>query len=468
MNVRSRLRRLGCAVSFATLGGCAMNSNPAEVTVYHGQGNSQTVSYELGTQGRRSSSQRQLEIGVPEGTRVCLNVLNAHTPGFAYALRVSVDSTPPTPPDFGGLLNLLTSVVPATSAQTTKDVEALFRSTAAGRSRLAPAAAGPGTLREIIDKYKLRLKTLQVELGKVREAIRLSLLPETLLPAQFSTATGENRGIRFAQQEISALPDSAGHFNDPKLEQTIEAWNTEAVPVASGDPDATAVVEAFHQQALTLLAARNAVRDTYLKAAASWRECRAITNGTTTMKLAAIPRSLDQFTGQRDTGNLVQITATSDYRRNVVEIVPLAFLAFPRNVTGFGILNDTVVENVKYAESGSFRVGTMVTTTPLRFGASNEWAFGPGIGTGLIGGDKPALSDFFLGGLMSWRDWLRMGVGYGVSQAPARLINGAAVGKKLPLGDGRDKLSDFIENQRVGTWFLTFTINGLKIKLPGS
>jgi len=33
------------------------------------------------------------------------------------------------------------------------------------------------------------------------------------------------------------------------------------------------------------------------------------------------------------------------------------------------------------------------------------------------------------------------------------------------VGQGREKLSDFIENRRVGTWFLTFTVTGLKLKL---
>ncbi|HVI78333.1 MAG TPA: hypothetical protein VM715_09225 [Candidatus Acidoferrum sp.] len=462
MNIRSVFRTVGSALSVGALGACAMNSNPAEITVYHGQGNSQAVSYELGTQGRRSSSQRQLELSVPEGTRVCMNVLNAHTPGFNYALRVSVDSTPPTPPNFGGLLELLTSVIPGSGTAAGTALNALRNESQKAQELDALNQSDPDSV--FIATYTARLDSLEKDLQTAKEAIRLSLFPETLVTGLTQAPSNERRGLRYAQEQINALPSSEGRFNDPKLEETITAWKQNAPQSAT----MTRVVDALHKSAMVLVAARNAVRDTYSKAAASWRECRAITNGVTTMKLAVTPRSMDEFTGQRDTGSLVQVTATSDYRRNVVEIVPLAFLAFPRNVTGFGVRNDTVVEGVKYAESASFRVGTMVTATPLRFGSSNEWAFGPGFGTGLIGGEKPALSDFFLGGLISWRDWLRMGVGYGVSQAPAGLINGAAVGKPLPLGEGREKLSDFIENRRVGTWFLTFTINGLKIKLPGS
>lgn len=466
MNIRRLCRCISAAVPILALGACALNSNPAEITVYHGQGNSQAVSYEIGRQGRHGSSQRELELELPEGTRVCLNVLNAHTPGFSYALRVAVDSTPPTPPDFGGLLELLTSVLPQASGEAARVTErVLFPNVQS--ARILRLDELPSTLEEMIDIYKRRIAYLEMELNRSKEAIRLSLLPETLQPANLQVATGERRGLRYAQEVIGGLSSQPGHFNDPNLQQSIDGWKEAAEASPGGQtPSAKVVIEALHQQATTLLVARNAVRDTYMKAGPSWRECRAITNGATTVRLAATPRSPDGFTNQRDT-LLVQVTATSDYRRNVVEIVPLAFLAFPRNKTGFGILNDTVVEDVKYAESASFRVGTMVTTTPFRFGRTNEWAFGPGIGTGIIGGDKPALSDFFLGALISWRDWLRLGAGYGISQAPARLINGAAVGETLPLDEGRDKLSDFIENDRVGTWFLTFTINGLKINLPG-
>jgi hypothetical protein len=449
-----RMRRWPNAVPMLVCGfvsACALNANPAEITVYHGQGNSQAVSFDVGAQGRQGTSQRALTLDLPRGTRVCMNVLNAHTPGFTYSLQDSLDATPPTPPSFGGLLNLLSAVIPTagSTATSTSPFTALFR--AASVTELT---------------YPGRLDSLAQDLADAKKVIRESLLPETLLPAQFQVATGEERGLRYAQQRISGLPADSGRFNDPDLEATLNKW--ESAADSSPAESARSIIGALHEHARTLLAARNAIRDTYLKAGPSWRDCRSLANGITTLWLVAKPRVSDDFASQRDTGRIVQLTARTNFSRDALEIVPLAFVAFPHNVTGFSVVNDTVVENVKYADNASFRVGTMVTATPLRFGDSQEWAFGPGIGTGVIGDNKPALSDFFLGGLLSWRDWLRVGGGYGFAQAPGRLINGAATGKPLPLGNGRTALSDFIENKRVGTWFLSFTFTGLKLKVPGT
>jgi len=469
MNGLSICMRLAVpAVSTLVLAACATTFTPAEITVYHGApNNSQAVAYELGTQGRHLSSQHQLELQVPEGTRVCLSVLNAHTPGFTYSLAATVDSAPPTPPDFSNLIGLLTAVIPGASADATnRAVELIARSApAAARVRAAPERLSP--VDSVMKLYREPLQWLDQDIGTVKAAMRLSLSPETLLPMELRTASGENRGLAYAQQVIRERDASAGRFNDPNLAATIAGWKQAADAVAATDPTGTAseMAGVYHQRATALLAGRNAILDAYGKAPLTWRDCHAVTNGRTTLNLRAQARAKDDFNGQRDTGNVVQVIATSNYRRNVVEMVPLAFVAFPRNVTGFGIVNDTVREDVKYADNAAFRVGMMLTTSPLRFGPTNEWSFGPGIGTGVIGGDKKALSDFFLGGLVSWRDWLRLGGGYGVSLAPSRLINGAAVGKPLPLGQGREKLTDFIDNRRVGTWFLTFTVTGLKLKL---
>lgn len=451
--------------------GCAVHSrNPTEVTVYHGKGNSQAIAYEVGAGGRQLTSQRQLELDLPEGSRVCLTLLNAHTPFFNYSFRTAVDSSLPTPPDFGNVLTILNAAVSAGAGPAGQPFTK-------GRSSDRPVAMrnlafGGTPSRERLDSVYNSLRTnveaLESQVGEVRAAIIQSVSAEELRPVELRVETDGERGLGHAQNVIATQPDDPGAFNDPKLAETIEGWRSEALEAIGGrsaDPVGRELVNALHARALTLLAARNAIQNTYASAQTSWRECRALPRGKSTIHLAALPREGSQYTGQRDTGNIVQVLATSDYRRDVVELVPLAFLAFPRNVTGFGLVGDTVVEDRKYAEEAVFRLGTMLTTSPFRFGPASEWAVGPGIGAGILGGDKPALSDFFLGGLISWRDWIRMGAGYGFSQAPARLSDGAQVGQPLPLGDGREGLDDFIDRKRVGTWFLTFTLSGLKVDL---
>lgn len=459
-----------------TASGCATHSrNPTQVTIYHGKGNSQAVAYEVGAGGRSLTSQRQLELDLPEGSRVCLTVLNAHTPFFNYAFRTTTDSSIAPPPSFGNVLTVLDAAVasaPAGAAGVSGAGVAGFRAHGLGTLTILPrngSASEIARAADLTQAYRIfrdNVNTLQSDVDQVRTAIIYSVLPEELRPVEMRVETTGRRGLAHAQDTIAMKSEAPGRFNDPKLGEAIATWRADALEAAGGRAAAETDIElinALHARAITLLAARDAIRSTYGPTQRTWQDCRALPRGKTTIHLAAQPREASQYTGQRDTGSIVQVVATSDYRRDVVEIVPLAFLAFPRNVTGFGIVNDKVVEDRKYAEEAVFRIGTMLTTSPWRFGPASEWAVGPGIGTGIIGGDKPALTDFFLGGLISWRDWIRMGGGYGFSQAPARLNNGAQVGQPLPLGDGRESLNDFIERKRVGTWFLTFTLTGLKL-----
>lgn len=472
------LRPFAIALALLTLGigqpGCAHNSkSPTELMVYHGRGDSRAVTYEVGTDRRTLTGQRQVELSLPEGARVCLDVMNAHTPFFSYDLRSAVDSANPKPPEFGNVLTILNAAV---STQATAS-NALTE----GRPDELPlnmvaASAEPFKMLErnqisafdsVYTSYKERVDTLEAEVRRAREAVLRSVQPEDLRPTEAYVVKDQDRGLSYAQRSIEKLSAEPGRFNDPKLGGAIEAWQTRALQRLGGDAAsdlAQLMVNSLHARSVTLLAARNTLREAYGKATLHWRDCRAIGRGKTTLALGVRPRDTTQYALQRDTGSIFSVVATSEYPRNVVELVPLAFVAFPRNVTGFGIENDVVVEDVKYADNASVRIGTMLTTTPFRFGPTSEWALGPGIGTGIIGGDKPALSDFFLGGLVSWRDWIRLGAGYGFSQAPLRLTEGAQVGQRLPLSEGRESLDDFIEKKRVGTWFLTFTLAGLKIK----
>jgi hypothetical protein len=479
---RSAMFRLHSIIIVTILGaglsGCALNSrSPTEVMVYHGRGDSRAVTYEIGTDHRTLTGQRQLDLSLPEGARVCLDVMNAHTPFFSYDLRTAVDSSSPKPPEFGNVLTILNAAVTTQSSVSGSRSEALTE----GRPRELPnSVASPragemnllrtpemGTFESVYLAYKERVDTLEADVRRARNAVLHSVQPEDLRPTEVIVVKDQQRGLSYAQRSIDALNAEPGRFNDPKLASTVEAWQSRALGQLGGDAAsdmAQLMVNSLHARSVTLLAARNALRETYGRASLHWRDCRAIGRGKTTIALGVRPRDTTQYALQRDTGSIFSVIATSDYPRNIVELVPLAFVAFPSNVTGFGIENDVVVEDVKYADDASVRIGTMLTTTPFRFGSASEWALGPGIGTGIIGDDKPALSDFFLGALVSWRDWIRLGAGYGFSEAPLRLRDGAQVGQRLPLSEGRESLDDFVEKKRVGTWFLSFTLSGLKLK----
>jgi hypothetical protein len=330
-----------------------------------------------------------------------------------------------------------------------------------------PESPAIDTLQEMYNEYMTKISLLDADVARARRAIIASAEPESLEPTTLVLQPGDKKGLSHIKQVIAQLgeEESPGRFGDEKLEETVKGWKTIAEKRFGGKPKdyVQKLIDLLNQRATAVLASRNAIRTTYAGLGGTYRECQKVGAGTTTLSLAIQAKDTAQFGKARDTGTPIIVTARSEYQRELLEVLPIGFLTFPSHKTGFGIENGLVAENVKYANDVAFRAGLMLASSPFRFGEINEFAMGFGIGTGLVGDSKPALSEFLVGALGSWRDWLRVGLGYGFSQTPKALKNGATLGSALPLSTENKKLDDFIDTEAARSFFLLFTISGLKL-----
>lgn len=451
----------------------AVAQEPVQLTVYHGRGGSQIVSVTRGEEPARLVTQTERHLSVEEGTRVCVRVMNAHPVLFNYKLTADVDSTPLTPPDGGVVAVALAGALSgAKSGSSTAAAESLVDSFSRKGILHAPGGLNKADaerllaasrLRDATTTYRRRTDSLTRDIATARTYIAASAHPEVLLPREERVVSGESRGLRFAQESIGRLSSAPGRFNDPDLAREMERWRDEALAKLGSPPDTgnLDVVNTLHAQSLTLLSARNAIRDAYAKALPVWTECRTVKNGRNTLVLRTEPTD-SAFTTQRDTGSVVKVVARSRYPRAEFEIVPLAFGVYVPETQGFALVGGKVVEGERFADDFSYRVGTMLTVNPRawRFGEDGEFGIGVGLGVGLFAADK-VLSDFLVGPLFSWRDWVRIGVGAGWSATPTGLKAPALTGSPLP--DDFQSLEDAVEKRRRGALYTTFTLTGLKL-----
>lgn len=493
-HTRARMVRLAvvlCAV--AGLGSSAtpaVAQEPVQLTVYHGLGSSQIVSVTRGGEPAELVTQAERHLSVEEGTRVCVRVMNAHPALFSYKLTADADSTPPTPPDGGVVVIALAGALSGAKVAELEEAETLaeFRSILPRIEALSDmpekdarlkiielqqelqelrelrdANKRTEWLRDAITQHKKHTDTLARDIDTAHAFIAASARPEDLLPREDRIMTGQPRGFQFAQESIARLPTDSGRFNDPNLAKEVERWRDEALATLGDDPDKgdEEIINALHAQALTLLSARDAIRDAYAKALPVWTGCQTVKNGKNTLVLRTQPTK-SEFTTQRDTGSVVKVVARSRYPRAEFELVPLAFGVYVPETQGFALVGGNVVEGERFADDFSYRVGTMLTVNPRawRFGDDGEFGIGVGLGIGLFAADK-VLSDFLVGPLFSWRDWVRIGVGAGWSAVSTGLKAPALPGSPLP--DDFQSLEDAIEKRRRGALYTTFTLTGLKL-----
>jgi len=159
--------------------------------------------------------------------------------------------------------------------------------------------------------------------------------------------------------------------------------------------------------------------------------------------------------GTRDTAIIAHINITTEYVRPVLEIVPLLYMVSKPNTKSFSIKDSAVIET--QGDYFDFRIGSVLM---MNFFTWDSFALGIGVGSNLGIGTEWNVDLLAIVGL-SYRDWLRVGVGFSRAFIPSKLKNYTSENNSLPNYADETDMNDLIIKEPFGTLVFTLSFTGI-------
>jgi len=397
----------------------------------------QTVKIYHGVTGRTEILKGKKTIGRDEvikdfkGKIITIQIQNPHPALYDYKFNVeTIKEEEPKIEETEGLLKILAGKLGGSSA------------------RLSP---NPGRWQ---DDYRDKIIELKDQLSKAYEIIKQSDAPETITDV-VNNSSGS--GFLYAKVELAKL----AFFTDKDLDATVTALSASfKVPPYSyipGDVTEKVMMESFdaYMQALTKLA--KDIKAAYSGASSTITYKITVGDSVQLVTLSITSKSKDLKS--RETGDkLISIRIEPFYDRPLLEFIPVATMSFAKNISKFGLENDLVVKTED--DSFKFLAGGVLNLNINSFGPRKEWSFGAGPGFAIADGD---LNNFYLNFLISYKKWVRIGLGAGYLSSPSYLKDGATEGKPLP--SNITDLNKVIGYEKKAALFFTFVFPGLNLPL---
>lgn len=405
---------------------------------YHGkQGSSKIVKKIVDGKAIPFDENRD-HITVPPDCEICVEIINSHPVFYSYRVGVEVTPLEIKPPDLSSFLDFINNLIEKTEIAQIK------------------ARTLTKDLQTWLENYVQKITTLA---DIIEEAQLTSNKSEEPAEYPFKETSYER-----ARKDIyEKLGDDISLFEGMKPEEAIKKWYKDAlgaIPTLNDQPlvrTYRTIVDALYVYSQTLLELRNSVLKSYEYDRPFIRECIKIGDGLTTVRLKINNKSEKKTDAVRDTGDtdLLEIVAMPEFKRPRMEIVPVAYYTFVKDYSEFSVI-DGIVNRTMDNERFEFRFGAMLATNVYSFSKSKELALSIGLGSNLFGGGK-ALSEYFLGAFISYRDIFRFGLGWGAAKIP-ELKGGAVVGQPLPQGKSLD---DFLGHDDKSAIFIVFSLKGI-------
>lgn len=158
---------------------------------------------------------------------------------------------------------------------------------------------------------------------------------------------------------------------------------------------------------------------------------------------------------RRDTAIIGHVSITTEYERPVLEIVPLLYMVSKPNTKSFSIKDSTVIET--QGDYFDFRIGSVLM---MNFFTWDSFALGIGVGSNLGIGTEWNVDLLAIVGL-SYRDWLRVGVGFSRAFIPSKLKNYTSENNSLPNYADETDMNDLIIKEPFGTLVFTLSFTGI-------
>ena len=413
------------------------------IDVYHGIQGSRIVDYQSDN-GIVKSEKTIQSFQAKKGTKILIRISNANPYFYTYSVS-SVDRPNEKLPDLSALTSLL-------SSQITKSEN----------------ASPPWW-----DDYRSKLQTVEKGLSIAQDIIKNSDVPEAI-----SELDGNpEHGFKYAQGQLLKIgTPQNGQIGDPTifrlfdgsldLKSSLDSWYNAAkvaADAAVGDKDANKfILSVFQKYAGAMLGTKNSINSMFLHPAEVKFET-TVGDNPVTLHLKIKARDTTTTLVRELGDSVVTLNVNPFYDRATVVLAPVAYSIIASNVPSFSIVNGKITRGEDV--SARFRAGGFLSITPWNIGSYDQVGIGLGLGFGIsTSGSTKFFSDFLFGGTISYRDDIRIGIGYGVAQLPSGLKAPFVEGQSLPTNSS--SLDDIIENDYKGAIFILFNITGLNLKLP--
>ncbi|MEP7198038.1 MAG: hypothetical protein ABI851_16080 [Saprospiraceae bacterium] len=144
------------------------------------------------------------------------------------------------------------------------------------------------------------------------------------------------------------------------------------------------------------------------------------------------------------------------YKWSKIELVPVGNILFLNNVKEFYIENNVV--NSRLKNKATFSTGVVLNINVAPFGEREEMSVGLGLGY-RITENSEQLQNLYFSSLLSYKNFIRLGLGFGFASVPFGLKNDIIEGQLLP--DNLNNLDDLIIYKEKFTGFLSIAFTGL-------
>ena len=497
--------QLAIVVAVAACARIAAAQTPHQLTVrvYHGE-RLEIVGVSRDDAGRQDQDGSLTTQYVARGTKVCMDVRNAHPVFYSYAtsrqnIPVSPDAT--LAKLATDLYPLLAGAIPGASVSTPanaigegnaqqqgqnavapKGKPALLESKPAGKQSVnekgdnptapgrvsAPsngnrgsgsAGEGPNTASAELDtfvrQYSMGTLDVRSDVRKALAAIAASDTPESKNELDGVSA----HGFAAARQAIAELNKDPGRFNDPSLSASLTSlMNDEA---SKAGIDRKADVTTYLLSGITALNTQlvHAVGDIRTSFMSTTFKPLCDTVGADPVRFVLRASVRDTAQGRVRARDSVAAVVIPIFQRPSIEVSPIGLSIYAANVPKFAVESGKITKSS--GDDFTYRAGAQLTINLVDFQPDHAVGAGVGLVFGALGA-KRAISELMIGPVISYRDAIRIGVAWGTSQLPDALKNGVASGDPLPGNVAN--ISDIVATRGRSAFAITFAFSGLTLK----
>tara|TARA_R110001606_G_scaffold397285_1_gene573325 strand:+ start:150 stop:1436 length:1287 start_codon:yes stop_codon:yes gene_type:complete len=404
------------------------------IQIYHGlQGNSGIIK-----EGNRYGKMDKFIFD--EGNIITIEIINAHPALYNYTFNnEEIEIIDPESPDISTLLAFLSTDLNISNAANTK---------ANGRVPLTTK----GYPKEWPKIYSDTLLYFKDKINKAEVIILNSDSPKDIKDALSHNSNG---GFLYAKKELAKIDLLQIKDLDAYIIELKSKFKQE-YDFDKTDIELT-LIELYNNYLNILTDKLKSIQKAYGKNVSAI-ETYIITLNSKVNKITLNISGKNEKINMRETGEkIIEIEITPNYKRPVLELVPVVLMHKAKGGKNFGIENGILTESNR--EEFNFSVGATLNLNLLHWGKYKEYSFATGLGFALT---ENTLDNFFLNANLSYKKWVRFGVGYGFLRTPTGLNDNLKAGGSAA---NISNISDVISFERKPAVFFSIVIPGLTLPL---